>query len=154
MPPTGPPSGPGGYGAAARCAMLTGFFVLRRCGRPAAAHCPSCTRAVCPEHSGPDALCSECRGRLAEHAHDPSWTYGYRRTHYENSSSVYGSNTWYPDFDQHDRNAFEAGGGDYGSAPGGDDWAAASGDHTGGDEWDGSDTGGDWDSGGDGLVDS
>jgi hypothetical protein len=127
--------------------MLTGFFVLGRCDRPAAGLCPTCGRPVCPDHTGHGGDCSECRGRLEDHAHDRSWVYGSRRRHYENSSSVYGSPTWYPSFDQDDRDAFE---------PGGGDWATASGDYGGGDEWDGSDTGagGDWDSGGDGLVDS
>nr|WP_233616719.1 hypothetical protein [Actinomadura harenae] len=132
------------------CSILSGFFVLRRCERPAAGPCPSCTRPVCPEHFGSDGLCPECSRNTARDAYDRTWTYGHRRRHYENSSAVYGSSTYYPDyssFDEHDRDAFE---------PDGGDWAAASGDFAGGDDWDGADGdgGGDWDSGDDGLVDS
>ncbi|WP_051468345.1 hypothetical protein [Actinomadura oligospora] len=141
MPPAPPPNRP------VACSLLSGFFVLRRCGRPAAGACPSCGRPVCPEHFGSDGLCPECSRQVADSAYHRSWTYGYRRTHYENTPTVYGSSTWYPSFDQNDRDAFE---------PGGGDWAAASGDFAGGSEWDGSDgdAGGDWDSDGDGLVDS
>ena len=34
------------------CAVTTGFFVLRRCGRPAVAACPSCGRPICAQHVG------------------------------------------------------------------------------------------------------
>lgn len=126
--------------------MVTGFFVLRRCDRPAAGACPSCGRPVCPQHFTPEGRCPECVQHSFQDPYRQFWTYGHRRAHYHHTTTVYGNDTWYPSFDQDDRDAFE---------PGGGDWAAASGDF-GGDEWDGSDTGsGDWDSGGDdGLVDS
>ncbi|MEV5575584.1 hypothetical protein AB0L06_36570 [Spirillospora sp. NPDC052269] len=136
QPPT-PGNGP------VTCPMLRGFFVLGRCGRPAADVCPSCGRRVCREHLGSDRLCVECSRRVNDDVYEPTWMNDYRSAHHRHMSTVYGGDTWYSSFDGDDRDAFE---------PGGGDWAAASGDFE-GDDLDG-DAGGDWDSGDDGLVDS
>ncbi|MFC4910850.1 hypothetical protein [Actinomadura gamaensis] len=158
MPPM--PGTPPQPGRPVFCSVLTGFFVLRRCERYAAAPCARCGRPACPHHLGHDGRCPECAGHLSRNPYDRSWTHGYRRSHYHHTTTVYGNDGWYSSFDQYDRDSFEPGGGGGGD---GGEWAAASGDF-GGDEWDGTDTGtdtdtgtgsDDWDSGGDdGLVDS
>lgn len=95
-----------------RCAVTTGFFVLGRCGRAAAASCPRCGRPVCGDHAGPDGLCPECaaaQGYGTQDPHHPSWAGGYRRHYYRHSSQAYGDTSWYSSFDQYDRGAFNPG---------------------------------------------
>ncbi|GAA4063276.1 hypothetical protein [Actinomadura miaoliensis] len=112
------------------CAVVTGFFLLSQCGRPAAGACGQCGRPVCQEHVGQNGLCPECGASLREvtDPHDPAWTSGYRRWFQQRSSRTYNDNSWYSysyaSFDDYDRGAFEPG----------NDWSRGSGDFGGSDD--------------------
>jgi hypothetical protein len=104
--------------------VTSGFFVLGRCGRAAAAPCARCGRPTCQEHYGPSGLCPEClvaAGQGSDDRYDERWVWGYRRGFYSRSSQTYNDTTWYSAFDAYDRGAFNPGQGhspgdyDYGS---------------------------------------
>ena len=42
------------------CTVTTGFFVLRRCGRPPVAGCPACGRPICATHVAEHGFCPDC----------------------------------------------------------------------------------------------
>ncbi|MFI6518491.1 hypothetical protein ACIBF1_23245 [Spirillospora sp. NPDC050679] len=108
-----------------RCAVTSGFFVLGRCGRPAARPCARCERPLCAEHVRLGELCPECaaaQGHRPEDAYDPAWIDGYRRHYYEHSARVYNDAAWYSTIDAQERAAFDAGD---------DDWSYGGGDFDG-----------------------
>lgn len=94
------------------CSVTTGFFVLGRCGQPAAGSCPRCSRVVCAAHASAGGLCPECaaaQGYGGSDPHDPTWTSGYRRHYYQRTSRTYNDPVWYSNFDEYDRGAFNPG---------------------------------------------
>jgi hypothetical protein len=105
----------GGTRAVRTCTATTGFFVLDRCERNARRGCTRCQRSICERHTHalpgtPDAVCPECyaagRGYISD-PNDPMWSVGYRRSFYWEVSSSTGDTTWWSDFDDFDREAFE-----------------------------------------------
>lgn len=90
------------------CRVTTGFFVLGRCGRPAATMC-RCGRPVCPQHVDAHGLCPECaaaQGYESNNPYDREWTRRYRRRSRERTSGEYQDSSWYVAFDAYDRGAF------------------------------------------------
>jgi hypothetical protein len=90
------------------CAVRTGFFVLRDCGKPAEASCASCGRPACGDHTREEPsrrlLCLDCWGRENDDLRDDSGVYGYRRSFYAGIGygPLYlgmGHDPFYDDFD-------------------------------------------------------
>lgn len=110
---------------AKKCGIQRGFFVLRECGKPAKAVCPSCKRDVCSEHRreyGGKKLCIECavRKRRADEwpdDHDPTTSSPSLSTYYYSfgTSSSPSSND----------DSFSGGGGTFGGGGAAGSWAAS-----------------------------
>lgn len=68
-----------------KCAVRTGFFVLRDCAEDAPQACAACARPVCQEHARPGAagpLCLDCHGKERHSLDDDDGVFGYRRSFY------------------------------------------------------------------------
>ena len=94
------------------CLLQRGFFTLRRCGRPAATVCESCSRSACSDHLSPQSgflRCVECVARESQEtdsssssidstSYDNDWTHSYRNRYHSAYSSTTYHNSDYDSF--------------------------------------------------------
>jgi len=104
------------------CAVTTGFFVLRRCGRRAVAGCPRCGRPLCQSHVADHGLCPECAAALDDATHPAARRARHRRSFRSHSSRTFTDTDLYTELDTFDRAPFEPG------AAGSEDYADDGGD--------------------------
>jgi hypothetical protein len=105
------------------CTVTTGFFVLRRCGRPVVAGCPACGRPLCVNHVADGGLCPECAAARGHLGHPNAASSHHRRGFFTTSAHDFGDVTMFSMLDRFDRAPFDPGNGggtDY-DADGGDD---------------------------------
>ena len=106
------------------CTVTTGFFVLRRCGRPVVAGCPACGRPLCVNHLADGGLCPECAAQRGHLRHPQAASSHHRRGFFSHSSHDFGDMTMFTIFDAFDRAPFEPDAGgetDYDADGDGDD---------------------------------
>jgi hypothetical protein len=109
------------------CTVTTGFFVLRRCGRPAVAGCPACGRPICVNHIADGGMCPECAAARGLLHHPQAAAARHRRGFLSHSSADFGDASMFQFLDSFDRAPFDPDNGgetDYdadGDADGGDD---------------------------------
>jgi hypothetical protein len=93
------------------CTVTTGFFVLRRCGRPAVAACPACGRPLCTNHVADAGLCPECAAQRGYLRHpQAAWSH-HRRGFFTASSHDFGDMGMFTALDEFDRAPFDPGAG-------------------------------------------
>jgi hypothetical protein len=105
------------------CTVVTGFFVLRRCGRPPVAGCPDCRRPICATHVAEQGLCPDCAARRGFFGHPASSSSHHRRGFRSSSSRDFGDASMFAVLNEFDRAPFDPGGAetDYDADGGGED---------------------------------
>jgi hypothetical protein len=106
------------------CTVTTGFFVLRRCGRPPVAGCPACGRPICATHVADAGLCPECAARRGFLGNPHASSSHHRRGFYQHSSQEFGDANIFAMLNAFDRAPFDPDAGDetdYDADGGGDD---------------------------------
>lgn len=93
------------------CTVTTGFFVLRRCGRPGVAACPACGRPLCATHIADGGLCPECAAARGLLGHPQAAASHRRRGFYTASGHDFGDLSLFSMLDAFDRAPFDPGNG-------------------------------------------
>lgn len=93
------------------CTVTTGFFVLRRCGRPAVAACPACGRPICANHVAEAGLCPDCAAARGFFGHRQAASSRHRRAFFTQTGTDFGDVAMFTRFDNFDRAPFDPGNG-------------------------------------------
>lgn len=93
------------------CTVTTGFFVLRRCGRPAVAGCPACGRPICAAHVADGGMCPDCAAQRGHFGHPQASSSHHRRGFYSHSSQDFGDANMFAMLNAFDREPFDPGNG-------------------------------------------
>jgi hypothetical protein len=93
------------------CTVTTGFFVLRRCGRPPVAGCPACGRPLCAIHIADAGLCPECAAQRGYLGNPHASSAHHRRGFFSSSGHDFGDVALFQRLDDFDRAPFDPGAG-------------------------------------------
>jgi hypothetical protein len=93
------------------CTVTTGFFVLRRCGRPPVATCPACGRPLCMNHIADAGLCPECAATQGYLGHPQASSSHHRRGFFMSSAQDFSDASLFNMFNMFDRAPFDPGAG-------------------------------------------
>ncbi len=89
------------------CTVTTGFFVLRRCGRPVVASCPACRRPLCTNHIADAGLCPECAAQRGYLGHPQASSSHHRRGFFTSTSRDFGDHHMFSMLNAFDRAPFD-----------------------------------------------
>jgi hypothetical protein len=106
------------------CTVTTGFFVLRRCGRPPVAGCPACRRPICAIHVAEQGLCPDCAAQRGFFGNPQAGSSHHRRGFRSASARDFGDASMLRILNSFDRAPFDPDSGDetdYDADGGGDD---------------------------------